>query len=108
MTQDREGYALAAGLSLGMITLGQGRNAPGLSGVRLEERLRYFMLGGAEAGTVGSQRGVAAASGKGSMDLTDGVFSPTMIGKPVVVQCGRISVLQHPNMHTYLQVLTPV
>lgn len=80
VTQDREGYALAAGMALGLITLGQGRDAPGLVGVRLEERLRYFMLGGSEAGTVGSQRGVLAASGKGNANLTDGVFSPNVIG----------------------------
>ena len=38
--------------------------AVGLADLRLEERLRYFMVGGAEGGTVGSQRGVAAAAGR--------------------------------------------
>lgn len=35
----REGYALAAGLALGLVVLGAGRSAPGLSGLRLDERL---------------------------------------------------------------------
>jgi hypothetical protein len=40
VAQDREGYALAAGWALGLITLGRGRGAPGLADLRLEERLR--------------------------------------------------------------------
>lgn len=41
VSQDREGYALAAGLALGLITLGKGRLAVGLSDLHIEERLRY-------------------------------------------------------------------
>lgn len=44
VSQDREGYALAAGLALGLITLGQGRGAVGLSDLHIEERLRYSIL----------------------------------------------------------------
>lgn len=40
VTQDREGYALAAGLALGLITLGKGRAAMGLSDLHLEDKLR--------------------------------------------------------------------
>ncbi len=40
VTQDREGYALAAGLALGLITLGKGRSAVGLADLHLEEKLR--------------------------------------------------------------------
>ena len=40
VTQDREGYALAAGLALGLITLGKGRAAAGLADLHLEEKLR--------------------------------------------------------------------
>lgn len=40
VSQDREGYALAAGLALGLITLGQGRAAVGLSDLHIEDRLR--------------------------------------------------------------------
>lgn len=40
VTLDREGYALAAGCGLGLICLGQGRGAPGLADLRLEDRLR--------------------------------------------------------------------
>eukprot|EP00775_Hariotina_reticulata_P010096 gene10096-10252_t len=43
VTQDREGYALAAGFGLGLICLGQGRNAPGLADLHLEDKLRAFM-----------------------------------------------------------------
>jgi anaphase-promoting complex subunit 1 len=41
VTQDREGYALAAGFGLGLICLGQGRSAPGLADLHLEDKLRY-------------------------------------------------------------------
>ena len=44
VSQDREGYALAAGLALGLITLGQGRAAVGLSDLHIEDRLRYIVL----------------------------------------------------------------
>lgn len=40
VTQDREGYALAAGLALGLITLGRGRAAVGLADLHLEDKLR--------------------------------------------------------------------
>ena len=36
----REGYALAAGLALGLVTLGHGRVQPGLADLRMEDRLR--------------------------------------------------------------------
>jgi hypothetical protein len=38
--EEREGYALAAGLAIGLITLGKGRSATGLSDLRIEDRLR--------------------------------------------------------------------
>lgn len=37
---DREGYALAAGFALGLVTLGAGRGASGLADMGLESRLR--------------------------------------------------------------------
>jgi anaphase-promoting complex subunit 1 len=37
---EREGYALAAGFALGLVTLGSGRRALGLADLRLEEQLR--------------------------------------------------------------------
>lgn len=40
VTHDREAYALAAGFALGLICLGQGRNAPGLADLHLEDKLR--------------------------------------------------------------------
>ena len=41
VSHDREGYALAAGLALGLIALGRGRSALGLADLHLEERLRW-------------------------------------------------------------------
>lgn len=38
--EDREGYALAAGLALGLVTLGKGRTAIGVSDLKIEDRLR--------------------------------------------------------------------
>ena len=45
---DRESYSLAAGLALGMITLGQGEslNNGALSDLNLPESLYYHMVGG--------------------------------------------------------------
>ena len=40
VSSHREGYALAAGAALGLVTLGSGRSAPGISDLQLEDRLR--------------------------------------------------------------------
>ena len=40
VAQDREGYALAAGLALGLVTLGRGQDAPGLADIQLADRLK--------------------------------------------------------------------
>ena len=45
-TMDRESYSLSAGLALGMVTLGKGDDAPGLTDLRMTERLRRYMEGG--------------------------------------------------------------
>lgn len=45
VSQDREGYALAAGLALGLITLGKGRNTAGLADLNIEGRLRSVLIG---------------------------------------------------------------
>ncbi|EFN54660.1 hypothetical protein CHLNCDRAFT_9822, partial [Chlorella variabilis] len=77
--RDREGYALAAGLALGLITLGRGRAAVGLADLHLEDKLRYFMIGGSQSGTVGTQQGLVAAGGQVVLegDLVNlGVTSP--------------------------------
>ena len=49
----REGYALAAGLALGLVTLGRGRAAVGLADLQIPERLRRFLGGGSEPGGEG-------------------------------------------------------
>jgi hypothetical protein len=41
---------------------------------------RYFMVGGAESGTVGSQRGAAAAAGR-HVAAAECVFGPGVIGE---------------------------
>ena len=41
----REAYALAAGLALGLVTLGRGRAAVGLADLQIPERLRRFLGG---------------------------------------------------------------
>ena len=45
-TMDREAYSLSAGFALGMVTLGKGDDAPGLTDLRMTERLRRYMEGG--------------------------------------------------------------
>jgi anaphase-promoting complex subunit 1 len=48
LPRGREGYALAAGLALGLVTLGRGRAAVGLADLRIPERLRHYFGGGAD------------------------------------------------------------
>ena len=43
ISADREGYALSAGLALGLICLGKGRHAIGLSDLHIEDRLRSVL-----------------------------------------------------------------
>lgn len=67
---DREGHALAAGLALGLVTLGRGRDAWGLADLHIEDRLRYYISGGSDTiderqrrfdGTVSSTNSVSRA-----------------------------------------------
>ena len=44
--RDQEGYALAAGIGLGLVNLGRGLSTTGLSDMELEDKLCYFMNGG--------------------------------------------------------------
>lgn len=43
---DRESYALAAGLALGLVTLGKGSEVAGLSDLPMADQLYHFMIGG--------------------------------------------------------------
>ena len=52
VAQDREGYALAAGLALGLITLGRGHEAAGLADLHIVDRLRCAPPGGLCAGAL--------------------------------------------------------
>ena len=45
VTSDREGYTLAAGFALGLITLGTGSTAPGLQDLELDSRLMCVEAG---------------------------------------------------------------
>ncbi|KAL0039031.1 hypothetical protein WJX77_005730 [Trebouxia sp. C0004] len=74
VSQDREGYALAAGLALGLITLGQGRAAVGLSDLHIEDRLRYYMIGGSDPGMLG------VSTGSSQQQPASSVFGPGVIG----------------------------
>ncbi|MCO5580420.1 hypothetical protein L7F22_034286 [Adiantum nelumboides] len=62
---EREGYALAAGLALGLVTLGKGKSAWGLADLSIEERLLHYMSGGTEPGE-GRHSGHDALSGNPS------------------------------------------
>ena len=69
---DREAYTLAAGLALGMVTLGKGSDggAAGLADLQIEQRLHRAMVGGKERPDERSARDAleraraAAASGE--------------------------------------------
>lgn len=43
---ERESYALAAGLALGLVTLGKGESPAGLRDLHLPDTLHYYMIGG--------------------------------------------------------------
>jgi anaphase-promoting complex subunit 1 len=45
---DREGYALSAGLALGLVCLGRGNEAVGLADLHIEDRLHHYLAGGSE------------------------------------------------------------
>ncbi|KAL6755304.1 hypothetical protein V8C86DRAFT_3027443 [Haematococcus lacustris] len=66
VSQEREGYALAAGLALGLMTLGVGRGALGLMDMGLEQQLKQLMLGDTAAAAAlppwGSGCGSASAA----------------------------------------------
>eukprot|EP00116_Pleurobrachia_bachei_P016286 sb/3476548/ len=54
-SDDREGYSLACGFSLGLILLGMGNdNLPGLNDLRLTDRLYKYMNGGKKDGEGGA------------------------------------------------------
>lgn len=78
VSSDREGYALAAGLALGMVTLGRGDGAIGLSDLNLKDKLVHLMLGGAEG-----PAGPRACPG------IHGVFGPGVLGHDPWLQVRR-------------------
>lgn len=53
---ERESYALAAGLALGMVTLATGNKDVGLDDLNLPDTLHYYMIGGTKRQLLGSQR----------------------------------------------------
>lgn len=53
---DRESYALAAGLALGLVTLKQGGQPSGLADLGLPDMLHYYMVGGNKRSFTGSQK----------------------------------------------------
>ncbi|GJQ69220.1 putative complex, subunit [Trypoxylus dichotomus] len=53
---DRESYSLAAGLALGLVTLGQGGKPSGLCDLNVSDTLHYYMVGGNKRSLTGSQK----------------------------------------------------
>ncbi|KAK9819157.1 hypothetical protein WJX81_007920 [Elliptochloris bilobata] len=80
VAQDREGYALAAGLALGLITLGRGHDAAGLADMHIVDRLRHFMVGG-NSPCAGGRASQAGAAGAGPQPAGGNcLFGPGVIG----------------------------
>eukprot|EP00879_Flechtneria_rotunda_P028799 GHRR01031025.1.p1 GENE.GHRR01031025.1~~GHRR01031025.1.p1 ORF type:complete len:248 (+),score=83.03 GHRR01031025.1:89-745(+) len=71
VTYDREGYALAAGFGLGLICLGQGRNAAGLADLHLEDKLRSCMEADSQPRTLSHHP--TPASGISSSNAVSGI-----------------------------------
>lgn len=53
---ERESYSLAAGLALGMVTLGTGNKDIGLDDLQLADILHYYMIGGNKRQLTGAQK----------------------------------------------------
>lgn len=53
---DRESYSLAAGLALGLVTLGQGGKPTGLADLAVSDTLHYYMAGGNKRPLTGAQK----------------------------------------------------
>uniref|UniRef100_A0A182W5Q8 Uncharacterized protein n=1 Tax=Anopheles minimus TaxID=112268 RepID=A0A182W5Q8_9DIPT len=53
---ERESYSLAAGLALGLVTLGLGDSSPSLQDLALSDTLNYYMNGGNRRLMVGAQK----------------------------------------------------
>ncbi|XP_070577566.1 anaphase-promoting complex subunit 1-like [Ptychodera flava] len=53
---DRESYSLAAGISLGLVTLGHGSDAIGLSDLNIADQLYHYMVGGQRRPMTAAQR----------------------------------------------------
>ncbi|XP_063958903.1 anaphase-promoting complex subunit 1-like isoform X2 [Lytechinus pictus] len=53
---NRESYSLAAGLALGMVTLGRGSGAVGLSDLNIPDQLYHYMAGGHKKNLSGHNR----------------------------------------------------
>ena len=62
--QERSGYALAAGFGLGLVMLGRGGDAPGVSDLKLEDQLVTLLQGGWRG--KGGERGQRAKGGRWS------------------------------------------
>ncbi|QDZ19822.1 subunit 1 of anaphase-promoting complex [Chloropicon primus] len=79
--RDQEGYALAAGIGLGLVNLARGPSSTGLSDMDLEDRLCYFMNGGAtykfssRMKAVSDNGGAGAASGSSAQVMEDNLIN---------------------------------
>ena len=87
----REGYALAAGLALGLVALAKGRSAAGIADLRVEDRLRRYMVGGHDerpsaSSATRSAGGAAIATGGMWGTGAEGSHAPTITHGPGVAE----------------------
>ena len=72
-TSGKECYALSAGIALGLVTLGCGQTASGLSDLHIAERLRHFTLGGVSR-LMPSAGGVASSPSRRATGISSDNF----------------------------------
>lgn len=87
-TRDREAYTLAAGLALGMVTLGKGasHDADGLSDLRIPQRLHRAFAGGSERQKAGELSSLLS----GAREMRKSAASDQ-------IRCSRIREGEHIN-----------
>eukprot|EP00808_Paulinella_micropora_P025174 g71415.t1 len=93
---DREGYSLAAGLSLGLVVLGRGKDTAGLSDLRLEDQLAAFIDGG-RLGTASSENRSFGMMGDPQRSAHGGLFDEPAIQRQTA-ESSRIREGEYVNL----------
>eukprot|EP00516_Mucochytrium_quahogii_P003269 CAMPEP_0203751382 /NCGR_PEP_ID=MMETSP0098-20131031/5463_1 /ASSEMBLY_ACC=CAM_ASM_000208 /TAXON_ID=96639 /ORGANISM=" , Strain NY0313808BC1" /LENGTH=2329 /DNA_ID=CAMNT_0050641079 /DNA_START=277 /DNA_END=7263 /DNA_ORIENTATION=+ len=118
---DRESYSLAAGLSLGLVTLGFGARPGGLSGLadlRLEDRLHRYMVGGLDPDASNGGTSFSAADPTKCSRVREGPYVNVNVTSPgatlalafIFMKSGNESVatrLAIPDTHFLLDYVRP-